>query len=501
MHTNNDDERQTCAYCDEPLKPGEEVEACGRVYCCDECAGMELECCEHCGEWVDPEGEHAVIASDGCIFCNPSCAHAYNYHECECCGEWFDADDGDAVEHDGEHYCSSDCAHDCGLECCEWCGEWHDENDSIVPDERNCFGVYCSPECADADGYRCCDDCGEWYSYDSMYSTQGGSLVCGSCIEDYVCCEACCEYVPYDSAVRADDGYFYCEDCANDESVPVHHYGYSPEVVFFGGTCANHPSLGIELETDRDGCYHQTTREQYALDLLAGGERPEIYLKSDGSLSGDGVEVVSHPCTLEYHLGAGVWEHVAATAKRHGYTSHDNGRCGLHIHISRSYFGESSALQMLGGYKIMRILQRNETQFDRFSRRNGSTQWATYSTSRDYGERTEPTSEKARMMDRDETNKYLALNFRHSATFELRICRGTLNLETLRASLCMADGLARYAKSHTDAACETVTFAELCAWILSTQEYSDAREAFAAYLDRRGLAVPANILELYGAVA
>lgn len=61
-----------------------------------------------------------------------------------------------------------------------------------------------------------------------------------------------------------------------------------------------------------------------------------IYCKRDGSLGDEGVEIVTHPATLNYHLTKLAWDRIIETATDNGYTSHDTETCGLHVHVGRA---------------------------------------------------------------------------------------------------------------------------------------------------------------------
>lgn len=55
--------------------------------------------------------------------------------------------------------------------------------------------------------------------------------------------------------------------------------------------------LGIELEIDNGG--QNETNAQYIIDFM-NSTTENVYCKHDGSLN-DGFEIVTHPCTIEYH--------------------------------------------------------------------------------------------------------------------------------------------------------------------------------------------------------
>ncbi len=101
--------------------------------------------------------------------------------------------------------------------------------------------------------------------------------------------------------------------------------------VFYGDS---NRYFGVELEIDGAG-----KDDDYADELLdiANADDEHIYIKSDSSLE-DGMELVSHPMTLDYHKNF-CWEDVMSYAVRLGYRSHQTSTCGLHVHVNRDSFG------------------------------------------------------------------------------------------------------------------------------------------------------------------
>lgn len=88
--------------------------------------------------------------------------------------------------------------------------------------------------------------------------------------------------------------------------------------------------LGIELEVERKKTTPKNIEHMVAADL----GMDYMILKSDGSLT-DGFEIVTAPATLGYHLQA--WDKFFDNSAKH-VTSWSNGRCGMHVHMSRKHF-------------------------------------------------------------------------------------------------------------------------------------------------------------------
>ena len=109
----------------------------------------------------------------------------------------------------------------------------------------------------------------------------------------------------------------------------VHPYGYKPTPIFHtkGEDCTN-KFLGVELELMHGGESNQNAR-----CICAGNEC--VYTKHDGSLD-DGLEVVTHPCTLAYHTEDFGWGKLLDKAKELGYDTPSGS--GIHVHVSRAFW-------------------------------------------------------------------------------------------------------------------------------------------------------------------
>ena len=96
-------------------------------------------------------------------------------------------------------------------------------------------------------------------------------------------------------------GCVYCITCANGHEACILPYSTKPEPVFFGDGEAGY---GVELEID-NGIH----RQDAARDIINAG-KDHVYVKEDGSLSRDGMEIVTHPATLDYHVNHFPWTEI-----------------------------------------------------------------------------------------------------------------------------------------------------------------------------------------------
>ena len=240
--------------------------------------------------------------------------------------------------------------------------------------------------------------------------------------------------------------------------------------------------LGVELEVDRSSEEDEEDEESddsngldkdLSADVVLQQISPlgYVYAKHDGSLR-NGFEIVSHPVTLEKHLELG-WDNGMKALTRLGYNSHNTDTCGLHIHISREFFGKSHSTQMLNGGKIAYLMEKHWDNFVKFTRRKVDKleRWSAlrrmFDTSFKISTLNVENTAKTKMLKNafssryDYRSKYVALNTMHSNTFEFRIFRGSTNTRTFKATLQFVDNLARLVKKTKIDKIDDIAFADI----------------------------------------
>ncbi len=189
----------------------------------------------------------------------------------------------------------------------------------------------------------------------------------------------------------------------------------------------------MKLEIDNGG-----KDEDNACELLdlANKACENIYIKTDSSLS-DGLELVTHPMTLNYHINSMPWEDICEMALKLGYRSHNTKTSGLHVHINRSAFGNTTEEQEECIARILYFFESNWCELLRFSRRNAAqlNRWA-----KRYGWKETPADvlydAKSKCRER-----YTCVNITNYSTIEFRIFRGTLKYNTVIATLQLVDAV------------------------------------------------------------
>ena len=142
---------------------------------------------------------------------------------------------------------------------------------------------------------------------------------------------------------------------------------YKPDPIFHH--CPDEKKIryyGVELEIDKGG---KDDGNAEILYNIANSDEENLYIKSDSSLS-DGMELVSHPCSLQYHKTEFPWADVMKKAVSMYYRSHNTNTCGLHIHIGREDLGETVEEQEEVISRIMFFFESHWNEMFNFSRRS-----------------------------------------------------------------------------------------------------------------------------------
>lgn len=454
--------------------------------------------CAICGDSID--AADAVDVGDDAVC--PSCAP--NAIVCERCGHTCYLSDAQTVHtpNGDETWC--ECCADRHATACDDCGDLYANGSDAFTEVigRGGAEINVCRHCRNTGEYIRCDSCGTWYAEAShcigQYEDYCGEYFnfCDNCIEeDYTTC-SCCGRICRDYDAEEVDGDWLCPDCAESrrnemDSPELQSYGHTYASKFYNvGGLKDYGErkglyLGVELETVADDApgalatHIVTVAEKYGPAC--------VECKRDSSLGEYGVEIASQPGTPAWHMG-GLWADIIAACVDDGARSHDAGTCGLHIHVSRKYFNDSGR----GAYVLDRLFQRFARQWVRFSRRSEHeiTNWARMGSGGMTGYRGESTRDKINMWENEKCTRYQCVNTQNYNTIEIRLWRGTLNLETFYATIEATAALCIIA--HTIESCPE--YVEALTWSGLKDEMHDALDIYGisnseidAYLTARGL--------------
>ena len=150
----------------------------------------------------------------------------------------------------------------------------------------------------------------------------------------------------------------------------------------------------------------------------------------------EGFEIVTHPMSLSYQLQQIPWEQICKGAVDLGYTSHQAGTCGLHVHVSRLAFGETEEQQDTAIARVLYFFEKHWEELLKFSRRTQHQldQWASR-----YGYKEQPMEILDHAKKGYHGGRYTCVNLTNRDTIEFRMFRGTLKYNTLIATLQLVD--------------------------------------------------------------
>ena len=329
---------------------------------------------------------------------------------------------------------------------CSHCGaEITDDDYSMVNGQ-----IVCS-ECVEQHT-TICDRCGAiiWTSesYGDDYTT-----LCHHCYQNhYTRCSICNLLLHEDDCYNL-NGEDLCNDCYHDEVDKcrnIHDYNYKPEPIFYGDSSRY---FGVELEIDGAGKDDDNAKELLRI-ANSDNNSERVYIKGDGSLD-DGMEIISHPMSLEYHKQF-CWDEIMKKAVSLGYRSHQTSTCGLHIHVNRDSFGDSRDEQDEVISRILYFVETHWNEMLKFSRRSeySMNRWAAR-----YGfEKTgREILDKAK---KGSYGRYTAVNLCNYSTIEFRMFRGTLKYNTLIAALELVNAICDIAVGMSDEGLQKLSWSE-----------------------------------------
>jgi hypothetical protein len=173
---------------------------------------------------------------------------------------------------------------------------------------------------------------------------------------------------------------------------------------------------GIELEvySPEDTSKHDCARSIHEIAQDTGFI---VKTETDGSLDHEyGIEIIFAPMSeLAWRSQYSRMYQFLKSLQALGCSSHDNGKCGLHIHISRSLKTEKRKTQEKN---LKSLVYKNEEFFKLLSRRN-NYEYCRFPN----------------MYNFRQNKHYQAVNVENDNTIEIRFFRGTLNYESFLASL------------------------------------------------------------------
>lgn len=310
---------------------------------------------------------------------------------------------------------------------CEYCGSQGIRNESWQHEGH----YFCDGQCAAERGWFTCASCSVIHHIDSTRSfNTGDGLVCVSChTQNYSRCRRCEHFF------RNDDLHEYmtdefCTSCLERLSRPILDHSFKPYTILYNKMpWENTRYLGIELEVEiDDGCNRDSMVKKIKKWLAEHGQENAMYFKYDGSLD-NGFEIVFHPYTLQAIHKKFPMKEFLDFLVVNGVESHDSGRCGLHVHVTKVEIDKDG--------KVKELLTRLDLLKAKWFFHKCQGYIASFSQRKDFHFcRFEDNIPAHNNPYEQPHGKYSALNVAASPqTIEFRVFRGTTNYYKFMANL------------------------------------------------------------------
>lgn len=195
--------------------------------------------------------------------------------------------------------------------------------------------------------------------------------------------------------------------------------------------------FGIELETELDDYNRLAEYTTKINDLINNGELGKyVKFERDGSLRNYGCELIFRALTPKlWHTRRPIMKQLMDLINELGGTSHDNGRCGLHIHVSRASLTEDAINQ------IYFVVETFKKELITFSRRQSFNYCAFHNFSESTIQNGYKYIDKDFFIRNKTIGHYTCLNNGNTHTLEFRFFRGTTNIQTFMASIELVDNI------------------------------------------------------------
>ena len=270
----------------------------------------------------------------------------------------------------------------------------------------------------------------------------------------YAKCSVCGKYYQIDNVSSDADGYLYCKRCTkaavygyhswDGEYIPLELEGENAEVFF-----------GIELELAGDPI------NAHLVNRMLGDI---MHCEHDASIDpdeGGGFEIITQPMSWNY-LKSRFPEIKELFKKLQGrkMKGHDTSCCGLHVHVTRSYFKKTidkngkkeltaemfadALVNEKFAENMQTFARRRSSNYYRYRQMNGNI-----------------TKEKAISMHYNSVGHGVSVNFANKNTVEFRMFKSTLNPETYMACVEMVKNITEMANLMTTSNKRVVMWHEL----------------------------------------
>ena len=251
-------------------------------------------------------------------------------------------------------------------------------------------------------------------------------------------CNQCFDELGYHTCVECDSTYHeedcsYCPECGDEEEYHRPTDRLLPYDEVLDLNFLKHDPMNanqfygceVEMEAREDSwptCYEEL------------GVTGNLHLlKSDGSLSSYGTEMVLQPMTYEYIVNSDNLANLLRQARRVGYKADKQRTCGMHVHVNREAFVSQDSILKFSHYitcEAARAVSERQSRYweglGSYCKESKKLKWGVHYLMGD--------------------DRYVACNTSNGRTVEVRIFQSTItpwkyykNVEFVRAALMLSN--------------------------------------------------------------
>ena len=361
----------------------------------------------------------------------------------------------------------------------------------------------CNKESADlnefsiVDGKELCKDCVNdlfknkkiFYcryccSYHSVHKKYKHSMCRKGYNNIYTKCSICGKEILKIDKRQSPTGNTLCRSCAMhfNEKYYIRRYHNAPRLNYYkdDGKILIEPidfsGFGVELEID-EGLKNSEKISKKIIQTM----NEEVFCMRDGSVP-KGIEIISMPHE-EQSLYSMNWKKLFYMLKRNKYDSERLGKCGLHVHISKTIFKNKSAIK-----NMIYFYEKFKEDIILFSRRSRRSinRWSSFYVKNNAKLRYKDIEDVFNLYTTNlvgHSHRYKCVNLQNANTIEIRIMRGTINYKDFISALNFIIEIAK--KSNTISADKIDDY---CEWLKGvnkdTIEYMKKRNCFKKMYER-----------------
>ena len=362
---------------------------------------------------------------------------------------------------------------------CGCCEDWFNLYDMVYVESEN---RYVCESCLE-NNYCTCEDCGAIIPINDAISDDTGFCLCQNCYDnDYIRCFECERIINNNDAYYSErDNVYYCENCYNDSDMSdyIQSYGYQPKLSFFdngeisNSEIQNKRYFGLEIELENNNGYHDEDALSDLYDITG------IYMTEDGSLDASGVEITTHPMTLDYLKDN--LKSVCNIAHQGGYRGGESGNCGLHIHVNRNSIPDIEEtlpkLVLILDLIYDDIIKKIDRRKNRgYCNKNGFLDmWMLEKTDKS-------NFDKKKKEINELFSRNSVLNLKPENTIEFRFFGSTTKTDSIISSVQFINILIDIASELDFEAITSVSLFDLIGYCISISDYSELKEYYSSRL-------------------